>query len=293
MANARALDAALSQIAEEFTLKPPPEVIRLFPTWMWELPVVLRSQSAADLRASLRGLELQQSAQDSGSAVAYAFAKHALRAALEVYDGPYARSSPDMSSFATSGSSSGPAFSSGDFVTSTRTEVYDGVLFPRVCSSVATSGSSSADNHAFVTSTRAVQGLQAWGQSFNSQCDLSALVNEAVKRAPVLVRNTFSNFDVDLTALLSRPLPDLRAALARLETAHADSEIRRFTEDCLYPDTPASIEAAALGYTVLILSCADQRFTTHSWRLMSALANASDQIHPSTPHRRGSIVMTL
>ena len=35
---------ALEQVAEEFTLHPPPEVLRLFPTWTTELPNILRTQ---------------------------------------------------------------------------------------------------------------------------------------------------------------------------------------------------------------------------------------------------------
>ena len=88
---------ALGCLAQEFTSQPPPETLQLFPTWKTELPQVLRLDSAAQLQASLEGLEAKQEAQDPTEAIAFLFAKHALSAALEVHNGPYS-SSPSAKS---------------------------------------------------------------------------------------------------------------------------------------------------------------------------------------------------
>ena len=82
--------AALELLAEQFTTTPPPELLRIFPHWPAELPQALRAHSAAELNAGLRGLEQvspqpSQPAASPETAVAFQFAKNALRAALEVH----------------------------------------------------------------------------------------------------------------------------------------------------------------------------------------------------------------
>lgn len=65
-------------------MSPPPELFVLFPNWASELPQILHSQSAAQLKALLAALDAQAELEPELTA-AYAFASAALREALSVH----------------------------------------------------------------------------------------------------------------------------------------------------------------------------------------------------------------
>jgi len=113
---------------------------------------------------------------------------------------------------------------------------------------------------------------------FSLDVDLKAMIEDAKAKAPAVVRQVFDDFDKDLSDLLSKSLPELRAANARLVTALADTEIRCFTEETGNRDTATSIEAAALAYTVRALQIVIKK------RSATSIAGRLSAKRPSTPH---------
>ena len=78
------LKSELTALADRHVQSPPPELFNLFPNWASELPEILHSQSAAQLKALLAALDAQAELEPE-LAAAYAFASAALREALGVH----------------------------------------------------------------------------------------------------------------------------------------------------------------------------------------------------------------
>ena len=78
------LKSELTALVDRHMQSPPPELFVLFPDWASELPQILHSQSAAQLKALLAALDAQAELEPELTA-AYAFASAALREALGVH----------------------------------------------------------------------------------------------------------------------------------------------------------------------------------------------------------------
>ena len=78
------LKSELTALADRHAQSPPPEIFVLFPNWTTELPQILHSQSAAQLKVLLSALDAQAE-HEPELTVAYAFASAALREALGVH----------------------------------------------------------------------------------------------------------------------------------------------------------------------------------------------------------------
>merc|ERR1719491_1446660 len=72
------LKSELTALADRHAQSPPPEIFVLFPNWTTELPQILHSQSAAQLKVLLSALDAQAE-HEPELTVAYAFASAALR----------------------------------------------------------------------------------------------------------------------------------------------------------------------------------------------------------------------
>ena len=81
---APSLKSELTALADRHAQSPPPEIFVLFPNWTTELPQILHSQSAAQLKVLLAALDAQAEHEPELTA-AYAFASAALREALGVH----------------------------------------------------------------------------------------------------------------------------------------------------------------------------------------------------------------
>ena len=86
------LDAALAELATQYSESIPDEVLQLFPRWMHEMPDIICTQTKAQLSSLMAKMEPEMSKGPSSS-VAIGFAKAALQAAIEVHD-KYGPSSP-------------------------------------------------------------------------------------------------------------------------------------------------------------------------------------------------------
>ena len=81
---APSLKSELTALADRHAQSPPPEIFVLFPNWTTELPQILHSQSATQLKVLLAALDAQAE-HEPELTVAYAFASAALREALGVH----------------------------------------------------------------------------------------------------------------------------------------------------------------------------------------------------------------
>ena len=87
------LASELTALADRHVQSPPPEIVVLFPNWTTELPQILHSVCAAQLKVLLAALDAQAE-HEPELAAAYAFASAALREALGVHVGLGTDSSP-------------------------------------------------------------------------------------------------------------------------------------------------------------------------------------------------------
>ena len=81
---APSLKSELTALADRHAQSPPAEIFVLFPNWTTELPQILHSQSAAQLKVLLAALDAQAEHEPELTA-AYVFASAALREALGVH----------------------------------------------------------------------------------------------------------------------------------------------------------------------------------------------------------------
>ena len=81
---APSLKSELTALADRHAQSPPPEIFVLFPNWTTELPQILHTQSATQLKVLLAALDAQAEHEPELTA-AYAFASAALREALGVH----------------------------------------------------------------------------------------------------------------------------------------------------------------------------------------------------------------
>lgn len=91
------LNAALKELAEQYSHNLPDEVVTLFPRWEQEMPDILCSANKSQLYEVMQRLE-NEAANDVGSTVGYAFARSCLQAALDTHDAYGLQSYKDLSS---------------------------------------------------------------------------------------------------------------------------------------------------------------------------------------------------
>lgn len=122
----------------------------------------------------------------------------------------------------------------------------------------------------------------------NGCAEPAILVEEMLERAPDAVRLTFPQFEAELRASVRRPIAELRAASARLESALIETEVSRFTDTCVYPDEVVAQEATALAFAVRALN--ELVHTKSAVAIAAAVAAACAPLEGTASSHRHSVM---